>query len=160
MNRFRFVCLIFVLLSMNVYADPVVDEETVRSISAEMAQAGRDKDISVLEKYIYPGSVLIVDMDPAPGMGETEIGYEDYMKLTRQSWSMITNVAIHDEELSLSVDKEKNQATIEEKSTVDYEMMGMKIKDVSVSKTTYGVVNGQIKILKATDQLISSGPVE
>ncbi len=160
MYRFGFICLIFALLSINAYAEPVVDEETVRSISAELAQAGRDKNISVIEKYIYPGSILIVDMDPAPGMGETEIGYEDYMKLTEQSWSMINSVDIHDEELSLSVDKDKNQATIEEKTTVDYEMAGMKIRDVAISKTTYGVVEGQIKILKTSDQLISSGPVE
>jgi hypothetical protein len=152
--------LVLVLLSFNANASPVLTEEKVRSISAEITQAARDKEFSVIEKYMYPGSKITVDLDPAPNSGETEFGYEEYMQLTRQSWGMVNNVEVNVEELSLSVDQENNQATIKEKSVVVYEMMGMKIKDVSVGQTTYGVVDGEIKILKIADQVISSGPVK
>jgi hypothetical protein len=152
--------LVFVLLSINAYANPILSEEKARAVSAEIAQAARDRDFSVIEKYMHPSSSITIDLDPAPSSGETEISYDEYMQMTRQSWSMVNNVEISVEELSVSVDRENNQATIKERSVVVYEMMGMKIKDVSVGETTYGVVDGQIKILKVADQLISSGPVE
>lgn len=160
MFRLISVSLVLMLLAVNATANPVLTEERVRSISAEMTQAARDRDFSVIEKYMHPGSQIIIDLDPAPNSGETEIGYEEFMQLTKQSWEMVKNVDVHVEELSLSVDNENNQATIEEKTTVDYEMMGMKVKDVSVGQTTYGVVDGEIKIIKIADQLLSSGPVE
>jgi hypothetical protein len=109
---------------------------------------------------MHPSSVIIIDLDPNPNAGETEVGYDEYMQLTRQSWGMVNNVDVSVEEVALSVDQGNNRATIREKSTIVYEMMGMKIKDVSIGETTYGVVDGQIKILKVADQLISSGPVE
>ena len=36
----------------------------------------------------------------------------------------------------------------------------MKMKDVSVSKTTYGIVGVEIKVLSSEDQFISSGPIQ
>jgi hypothetical protein len=160
MFKYISVTWIFVLLSFNAYANPVLTEQKVRAISAEIAQAARDKDFSVIEKYMHPSSVIIIDLDPNPNAGETEVGYDEYMQLTRQSWGMVNNVDVSVEEVALSVDQGNNRATIREKSTIVYEMMGMKIKDVSIGETTYGVVDGQIKILKVADQLISSGPVE
>jgi hypothetical protein len=160
MIRLLSVSLVFLLLSFNAYADPVVNAETVRAISAELVQAAKDKNISIVEKYMYPGSIIIVDLDPDPNGGESQIGYDEYIKLTQMGFGLVENPVVHVEELSLSVDEENNQATIEEKSSVNYEMMGMKVQDVSVGKTTYGVVNGEIKVLKFSDQLISSGPVE
>jgi hypothetical protein len=160
MFRLISASLVLVLLSINANANPVLTEEKVRSINAEITQAARDRDFSVIEKYIHPSSSIVIDLDPAPNVGETEISYDEYIQLTRQSWGMVNNVDVNVQELSLSVDQENNQATIKEKSIVTYEMMGMKIKDVSVGETTYGVLDGQIKILKVADQLISSGPVE
>ena len=91
---------------------------------------------------------------------QDEIGYDEYMALSQMSMQVMERVDIHDEIISISVDEANNQATIEEKTTAFIEAMGMKIKDVSLTKTTYGVIDGQIKVLSTEDQLISSGPVE
>lgn len=157
----KIIPLMFALVfaSGNIYADPVLNEETVEAISEEMTQAVLNNDFSVIEKYMYPGSEIIIDMDPAPGRGETKIEYDEYMKLTKMSMGMMKNPVIDNEILSIKIDGSKNEATIEEKTTAVMEMMGMKMRDVSISKTTYGVVNGEIKVLTARDQLISSGPV-
>jgi len=140
-------------------ANPVLDEKTVRGISAELAQGLRDSDITVLEKYLHRDSRIVIDLDPALNSGQQEVSYDDFMTLAQMSMQAFEDVKIHDEVLSVSVDKAKNQATIEEKTTAIIQAMGMTIKDVSLTKTTYGVIDGQIKVLSTEDQLLSSGPI-
>lgn len=155
----KYLLLALTLFSSSLYADPVLTEQKVKDISKEMVQAIKDKDFSVMEKYMYPGSKITVDLDPANNRGEKEVSYEEFMMLTKMSMQMMGDAEIHDELLSISVDKEKNQATIEEKTTIVMEMMGMTLEDISIGKTTYGVIDGQIKVLSTEDQLISSGPI-
>ena len=160
MNRFTGIVVALALMPLSGLANPVLDEATVREISAEVAQALRDSDMSVLEKYLHRDSRIVIDVDPAVNAGQHEIGYDEYMALSQMSMQVMESVDIHDEIISISVDEANNEATIEEKTTALVEAMGMKIKDVSLTKTTYGVIDGQIKVLSTEDQLISSGPIE
>ena len=152
-----FVCLL--LTSGIASAETVLDEDVVRGISVELKQAVLDGDISVFKKYLYPGSKIVVDLDPSNSAGQVEISYADYMGLLEMSLPLMQGADISDEVLSVSVDAENNQATIKEKTIVIMEMMGVKIRDESISETTYGIVDGQIKALSATDELISSEPI-
>lgn len=149
-----------VVFSGSAFASPVVDKTTVLAISAEMTAAAKSGDMAVFEKYLYPGTRIVVDMDPANSSGQLEIGYEDYMALIEMALGAMQNADIHDELISVSVDEARNEAIVEQKTTATLEMLGVKMRDVSINKTTYGVVDGQIKVLHAEDQLISSGPVE
>ena len=142
------------------YAEPVLNEETVKNISKELAAAVKNGDITIFEKYIYPGSRIIVDLDPALNTGKQEIPYDEYIKLAKMSLEIMKSADIHDELISITVDKDKNQATIEEKTTATFEMMGMKIEDVSLNKTTYGVVEGEIKVLITEDELLSTTQIK
>jgi len=160
MKKILSLLIALVLFSGNVFAEMIIDENKLKEISREIVQAMKDKDFSVVEKYMYPGSKIVVDMDPANNRGEKEISYDEFMKLTKMGMEMMGDIEIHDELISISIDKAKNQGTIEEKTIAVMDMMGMKIEDISISKTTYGVVSGQIKVLSQEDQLISSGPVE
>ena len=160
MNKFTSLALILIVFSGHVLANPVVDKAAVLAISDEMTAAAINGDMTVFEKYLYPGTRIVVDMDPANSGGQIEIGYEDYMALTEMALGAMQNAEIHDELISVSVDEAKNEATVEQKTTASLEMLGVKMRDVSISKTTYGVVDGRIKVLYAEDQLISSGPVE
>lgn len=160
MNRFACFALALALIPLSGLANPVVDESTVRGISAELAQGLRDSDITVLKKYLHRDSRIIIDLDPAVNSGQQEIGYDQFIALSEMSLQMMESVDIHDEVLSVSVDEANNEATIEEKTTAIIEAMGMKLKDVSLTTTTYGVIDGQIKVLSTEDQLISSGPIE
>ena len=160
MNKFKLLLIALTLCVGNANSSPILDEETVKAISVEMAEAVKNNDISVFEKYLYPGSDLTIDTDPANNRGEKKISYDEYMKLTKMGLSMMSNAEIHEELLSISIDKVRNEATIEEKTTSIVEMMGMKMEDVSVNKTTYGIVDGQIKVLVLKDQSISTGLVK
>ncbi len=160
MNRFTSLLVTLALMPLSALANPVLDEATVRGISAEVAQALRDSDMSVLEKYLHRDSRIVIDVDPAVNAGQHQISYDEYMALSQMSMQVMDNVEIHDEIIAISVDEANNEATIEEKTTALIEAMGMKIKDVSLTKTTYGVIDGQIKVLSTEDQLISSGPIE
>ncbi len=158
-NVTRLLCL-FVFLPALTCADPVLDEETVKAISQELAQAIKSGDMAVFEKYMHPDSKIVVDMDPANGAGEMEIGYEEFMALTGIAMQAMGSAEIHDELISINVNEARNEATIKEKTTATIEMLGIKMRDVSINETTYGIIDGQIKVLSTQDQLISSGPIE
>ena len=160
MYKAVFVMLALVMLPVHAQAEPVLDEETVKAISQEMLQAVKNGNFAPFQKYMYPGSKIVVDLDPSNSAGQTEISYDEFMSLTQMALGMMQGADIQDEVISISVDERRNQATIVEKTTTVLDMMGTRIRDVSVSETTYGVVDGQIKVLSTEDQLISSGPVQ
>ncbi|MEM7431915.1 MAG: hypothetical protein AAF351_08240 [Pseudomonadota bacterium] len=141
-------------------AEPVIDEDTLRSISAELIEAATDGNVAPFKKYLYEGSEMVVDLDPSPSAGEMAISYDEYVPLLEMAIPMMKGADLHVEVLSVSIDEAANEGTIREKSTSVMEMMGTKIRDVSISESTYGVVNGQIKLLRASDQVLSSGPVQ
>ncbi len=144
------------LFSSPTFAEPVIDEALVKSISAEFTQATKDADSSVFEKYLYSGSKITVDMDPAEGVGEVDVPYNDYMQLLAMALPLMQQAEIEEEILSIEVDKAANQATIKEKVSSKLSMMGVRMHDVSVTETIYGIVDGQVKVLVAKEKLISS----
>ncbi|WP_444932939.1 hypothetical protein [Microbulbifer sp. JTAC008] len=148
------------LISATLFAEITITEEKIKGISKEFAKAMQNNDLSAIDKYMHPNTKIIIDMDPASNRGEKEISYDDYMNLTKVSMQMMQDVEIHDELISISINKESNQGTIEEKTTVVASMMGMKIEDISINKTTYGIIDGQIKVLVSQGQLISSAPIK
>ena len=159
MKKIMPLMLALLVFSGHVHANPVVDKAAVIAISAELSAAVENRDMSVFRKYLYPDTRIVVDMDPASDAGQMELGYDDYMAVTEMAFGAMESADIQEEILSVSVDEKRNQATIEQKTTATLQVMGMKMRDVSISKTTYGVVDGQIKVLYAEDQLISSEPV-
>ena len=154
------VLLALVVIPGTALAEPVVDEATVRAISKEFNKAIVNGDLSVFEKYMYPGSKITIDMDPAKDRGNMDISYDDFMQLTTMALEMMEGADVEDEVLSVSVDDASNQATVREKTTATVSMMGIKMRDVSIATTTYGVVNGQIKVLETQDELISSEAIQ
>ena len=160
MKRLLFVLITLVGMSGHAFAEPVVDEETVRAISDEFLDAVLEGDMSVFEKYMYSGSKITIDVDPAEDRGELEIGYDEFMQLTKMAIDMLQEADIDNEVLSVSVNAARNEATIREETTSVMTMMGITMRDVSIATTTYGVVNGQIKVLETRDELISSEAVE
>ncbi len=148
MNKLVSVSICLILWSGFVVAEPVLDEDTVKGISAEFTQAIKDADITVFEKYLYAESKITVDLHPSNSAGQTEISYDDYMGMMKMALPFMQDADIQFEVLSIVIDNENNQATIKEKTTAMMDMMGVKIKDVSISETTYGIVDGQIKVLR------------
>ena len=69
MKRFLPVLLVLIVLPVQVIAEPVLDKKTVKAITQEINRAIESKDMSVFEKYLYPGSKITVDMDPAEDRG-------------------------------------------------------------------------------------------
>ncbi len=160
MNKLVCVAISLLLFSGYASANPTLTEDVIKGISAELKQAMENGDIAVFEKYLYPGSKIVIDMDPSNSAGQVEVSYDDYMQLLEMSLPLMQNAVLHDEVLSISIDDANNQATIREKTNITVEVMGIKVRDVSISETTYGIVNGQIKALAATDQLVSSEQIE
>ena len=160
MNKFVCTLAVVLLFSAPVSAEPTLTEDVVKEISAELLVAVQEADMSVFEKYLHPSSKIVIDMDPSPSAGQMEVEYEQYMGLLAMSLPMLQNSQIDEEIISISVDEANNQATIREKVSATVEMMGTKVRDVSISETTYGVLDGQIKVITATDELISSEVIE
>lgn len=113
-----------------------------------------------LKKYLYKDSEITIDMSPAPNVGQSQVDLDKYLGLLSASLETIEKSDVTTQLLSINVDDAKNTGTIKTKTIALVEMFGMKLEDVSVSETTYGVINGEIKILSSVDELISSGPVK
>jgi len=160
MNKLASVSICLLLWSGFAVADPVLDEDIIEGIRAEFSLAMENADVATFQKYLYPGSKIIIDLDPSLSAGETEIGYEDYMAMLEMGLQLMKDAEMDEELLSISIDAENNQATLREKTTATMIIMGMKFQDATISETTFGVVGGEIKVLVAREQLISSGPVQ
>lgn len=152
--------LIGMAVSLAAQAVEPITEETLRKISAEGVTALEEGDFSVVEKYMHPKSKVVVDMDPAPGVGEKEISYKEYMGLTKMAFKNMKDAEVHVEIVSIDIDEEKNQGTIEEKTIATMNMMGVRMKDISISKTTYGYIDDQIKVLETINTAIATEVVK
>jgi len=160
MKKLTSVIFCLILWSGFAAAEPVIDEDTVRGISAEFSAAIETADIATFRKYLHPTTRIIVDLDPSNSAGEMEIGYDDYMGMMEMALPMMQGSDIQEEVIAITVDEANNRATLKEKTTALMDVMGVKLKDVSISETTFGIIDGEIKVIVAKDQLISSGPVE
>jgi hypothetical protein len=156
MNKLFAVLACSLLMSGVSAAETTLDENTTIAISEELQQAVKNGNLATFKKYLYPGSEIIVDLDPSAGVGETPVSYSDYISLLEMTLPMMQDAIVHVEVLSVSVDERSNQSTIRERNTVTMKMMGTTIRNVSISETTYGIVAGQTKVLSATDQIVSS----
>jgi hypothetical protein len=143
------------ILSGPVIAEPILSEAGAQAISDELIQALRNGDISAFRKYLHPGSKLVVDLDPAPGTGQTEVSYADYMNMMEMTIGHMQGAEIYNELVSFSVNEAKGQATTHETTTTIVEMMGTKLKEVSTSKTVYGLIDGSIKVISSESELVS-----
>jgi len=138
-------------------AEPLLDKTTIHQITEEISEAAKNKDVTPMEKYMYEGTVIVVDMDPHPDKGLVEMPFDDnFVDLAKMTMQMTTDWNYQDEIVSIDIDKAKNQAIVKEKSSVSYTIMGQKVSETTSAVTVYGVVNGEIKILNTREQLISS----
>ena len=151
-----FLFLLTTALSMGIHAAPPITSNTLKSISAEGKKNVEQTDFLVVEKYMHPDSKVVVDFDPAPNVGEKEMAYNDYMALTRTGFANMKDINVDVEILSIKINKAKNQGTIKEKISATMTMMGLRMRDVSVNKTTYGYIDGEIKVLSMHNTAISN----
>lgn len=160
MFKLGILLISLLVVSGPVIAEPILDEAGARAISDEIVQALKNGDLSVFGKYLHPGSKLVIDLDPAPDAGQTEVSYADYMNMMQLSIGIMQTADIHNEFISFSVDEANGQATTHEKTTTVVEMMGSKMKEVSTSKTVYGIVGGSIKVISTESELVSIETIE
>jgi hypothetical protein len=160
MNKLASGIICLVLWSGSAVAERVLDKNTVMGIHAEFTDAIKTSDMAPFKKYLYPGTKIIIDLDPSNSAGETEIKYDDYMGMLEMALPMMKDADIYEEVLSFAVDVKTNQATIREKTISTLEVMGITMRDESISETTYGIVGGKIMVLVAKDHLVSSEIIE
>ncbi len=144
--------LLLAAFSAGVFAMPTIDRATIERIGQETETALANKNEAGLLKYLHQKSKIIIQ--------GKRVSYDEYKTLTNMTLQSMGKVDVKSEELSLQIDKDKNTATVESKTVAIIEMMGMKIKDVSLNKTIYGVIDGEVKIIESVDTAISTGPIE
>ncbi len=148
--------LLLSLLALS-FAEPSItlDQEKANTLNKELVQAMKDKDLSFIQKYMYSGSKITIDLDTSDKKGEKKITYDKYLDLTRRTIVKMGKSDVDVKLLSLSIDKEKNQITIKSKIKILTHDMGRNFKFVSTKKTLLGIVDNEIKIISSKDHLIS-----
>ncbi len=156
----RIVLIVMLLSAGSSFAEPRITEAGLRNVSEELVRAMEENDFSVISKYLHPTSRIIIDLDPTPGQGQKEISYDDYMPLAEMGMAMMADAKISNEILSIEIDCERNQGTIEEKTTVTANIMGVHVNEVTITTSVYGVIDGDIKVISAVGDLVFSEMIE
>ena len=135
-----------------------ITKEMMLSISDEFTQSFETRNITVYEKYMDPTSKFTVVNDPENDSVGEIVSYETALNGIKKIMSMEAEISTQVDIISSSIDAKKNQGTIEEKSTTKMfiEEAGGTIESVSLSKTTYGYINGQVKIIESSQVVIST----
>ncbi len=131
---------------------PVMDKDVIERIGRETETALVNKDEAGLLKYIHPTSCITIQ-------GKS-VTYEEYRGLLKMTFQALETADVNSEQVSLLVDQDNNRATLETKTVAIMRMMGMTVKDTSLNRTTYGVIDGEIKVIESEDTAISSEVLE
>ena len=128
--------------------------ERVVEINGALIAAMEDKNFAAYDQYLYDGTEVWIDLDPAPDNELKKVPLKDFRMLAMMSLQMADEIIIEDEILSIQVNPEDISLT--SKSTVTISMMGEQVIEVSEGTTVYGLINGEIKILSMSSEMIAS----
>ncbi|WP_271271911.1 hypothetical protein [Aliamphritea hakodatensis] len=131
---------------------PVIDKDVIERISRETEAALVNKDEAGLLKYIHPTSCITIQ--------GKRVTYDEYRGLLKMTFQALETADVNSEQVSLFVDHDRNIATLETKTVAIMRMMGMTVKDTSLNRTTYGVIDGEVKVIESEDTAISSEVLE
>ncbi|MCB1582450.1 MAG: hypothetical protein R3E90_00950 [Marinicella sp.] len=152
------ICIITItvlLLAACHQRQPFLTTKKIEAINKEVNAAIKQGDLSVLEQYLIADTEIYIDLDPDPTTGVKKIDYSEFKKLAQLSISMLDNMDIEEEIISIDLDDSNDQATLKVKAKVRTTMLGMIISEESTSTTVFGVIDNEIKILKISDELIT-----
>ena len=113
-----------------------------------------NKNFQAYDQYLFDGTEIFIDLDPAPNNPLEKVALNDFRMLAMMSLQMADEISIEDEILSINVNPDEISLT--SKSTVIISMMGERVTEVSEGTTVYGLVNGEIKILSMSSEIIAS----
>lgn len=156
MSRHLLLVFIFAIFPPSLHAASPLTEANLRLISNELAQASAAQDTQVLEKYFYPGSKVVLAPEPSKPQQSKQYSFAEYLELTKTSLRLVESKRTVDEILSIKIDKKRQRAHVKERLTSFTQTMGLTLKDVVLSNTTYGVVDHQVKVLSTHLRWLSS----
>lgn len=128
--------------------------ERVVEINGTLIKAMENKNFQAYDQYLFDGTEIFIDLDPAPNNPLQKVALKDFRMLAMMSLQMADEISIEDEILSINVNPDEISLT--SKSTVIISMMGERVTEVSEGTTVYGLVNGEIKILSMSSEIITS----
>ena len=132
-----------------------LSREAVIAIHQEFVDAVHDRNFSVYEKYLDANTEIFVDMDPAPGNELIKVELKEFKELALMSLQLAEEIEVVDDLLDVSINAQKNQATIRSRTTANITMLGTKITEISEGETVYGIRDGAIKVFKVSDEVLS-----
>ncbi|MFC3192827.1 nuclear transport factor 2 family protein [Marinicella sediminis] len=133
-----------------------ITKERVIAIHESFIQAMHNRDFSVYEPFLFEGTQVYVDLDPAPDNELQKLALKDFRQLAEMSLQMVEELNIEDELLTIEINASGDQATLISKSTIQMSMLGTEVTEVSRGTTVYGLIDGAIKILSISDEIIST----
>lgn len=145
----KLILCVLILVSSHALSDPIVNEAVVLKLSKEFHAAYQNLDMSMYDKYIDESAELITDKDPKSSGGLHQVTYKKFMSDTEMGIRFLDKVEVSEEVVSIVIDQEKNTGTIEELVTSKMYMLGVKVHCVVKSITTYGVIDGDIKVVRS-----------
>ena len=127
----------------------ILDEETARSVMAELSEASRNFDVDVMRKYVDSESRFIWKTTIEGGKDGREATGDEWLKLMEffSGMTPVSDENFRAEIRSVQIDEELNQATIiEDITSVSQSLLGT-YEELAVETNILGVRNGSIKVI-------------
>jgi len=157
-KQYPVIGLVFGLMMSHVNAKQAtqITRQQVIAINESFVAAMRQKNFAVYEKYLHENTVIYLDFEPGVDNEPVQVKVSEFKMLAQMSMQMTDAIQVDDDVLSVTVDPQNNQVTLVSRSTVQMDMKGTRVTDVSEGTTVFGLIDGQIKILSVHSTLLSS----
>jgi len=149
MKKILIVLILQYIPLMAIGDEIILDEETARSVMAEISEASQRLDIEQLRKYVDSQSRFIWKTSIEGGKDGKEAGGDQWLELMEFVAPIYADTGgeFQSQIRSIHINSELNQATIIEDVTSSSSLLGVTYEEQATETTTLGVRNGSIKVI-------------
>lgn len=135
-------------------------EAQVREAVEQARVALEAGDFEAWAQYFTEDSEIIMDMDPLPERGQRELDYETFLGVGNISLNGLENAAARQDIESLERDPETGDLLLTLVTTLESDLLGMRMEDVTRSETRYALHEDKLTVLSYSEEVLRAGPVQ
>ena len=156
----RLLVVFLLLAAFPVAAQTGPDEALVRQAVVDAREAIESADVEAWAQHFDQDSAITMDMDPLVGRGQRELDYDTFLRVASVGIKGLENPEVVQTIESLVRDEETGDMLLVLRTSIRSDLLGMRMEEVTRSKTRYGVRDGQLHVISYTEEVVSSGPVQ
>ena len=136
------------------------DEAQVRQAVQDAKAAIVAADVEAWAQYFNEDSAITMDMDPVVGRGKRELDYATFLRVASVGIEGLENPEVVQTIESLERDEDTGDMLLVLQTSIRSDLLGMRMEEVTRSETRYGLLDGELRVVSYTEEVLSSGPIQ